>query len=80
MILVCEHTSTDTYWGVNASGGCDPFHIPSERVTLHADQVLAIVGGVADGFAGGFSLVFSAGVVGLLMTALVIKAILRVFV
>lgn len=79
MIVVCQHTSTDTFWGQSSAGRCDPFVEPLSRVTLHSDQQLAIVGGMADGFGGGFaSLVGQPGLWGLVVVILACKAVLRV--
>lgn len=78
MIVVCQHTSTDTFWGQSSAGRCDPLVIPDTRTTLHADQELAIVGGLADGFGGGFaSLMGQPGLWLLVVTILALKAVLR---
>ena len=78
VIVVCQHTSTDTFWPVNASGSCSPLVIADTRTTLHSDQQLAIVGGMADGFAGGFvSIAGQPGLWLLVVTILVCKGVLR---
>lgn len=78
MIVLCQHTSTDTFWGQDADGSCGPLIIADTRTTLHADQELAIVGGIADGFAGGFvSIAGQPGLWLLIVTILACKAVLR---
>lgn len=77
-IVLCQHTSTDTFWAQSSPGHCDPLVIPDSRTTLHADQELAIVGGLADGFAGGFvSLMGQPGLWLLIVTMIACKGILR---
>ena len=77
MIVVCQHTSTDTFWPSSRGGGCDPLIIPDTRTTLHSDQQLAITGGTAGGFGAGFASVFQAEIVLLLVVVLTMKAVLR---
>lgn len=77
MIVVCQHTSTDTFWATARDGSCPALIIPDTRTTLHSDQQLAIVGGFADGFGGGFALVFSLEVMSLVLVVLACKAVLR---
>lgn len=77
MIVLCQHTSTDTFWGQSSSGRCDPFVEPNTRTTLHSDQQVAVVGRTADGFGGGFAAVFTLEVFVLLVTILTLKAVLR---
>ena len=77
MIIVCQHDSTDTFWGPGRDGTCGALVIPDTRTTLHADQTLAITGGFADGFGGGFARVFSLEIVGLLLVVIACKAFLR---
>ena len=79
-IVICQHDSTDTFWGQSAEGRCDPFVLADTRTTLHADQEIAIVGGFADGLAGGFaSLAAQPGLWLLLVTLVACKAVLRMF-
>ena len=78
MIVVCQHTSTDTFWPSARGGSCDPLIIPDTRTTLHSDQQLAIVGGTAGGFGGGFASVAGQESVWLLLvTVIALKAVLR---
>ena len=78
MIVVCQHTSTDTFWPSGRGGSCEPLIIPDTRTTLHSDQQLAITGGVADGFGGGFVAVAGQeGVWLLVVTIVALKAVLR---
>lgn len=76
-IVICQHTSTDTFWPSARGGSCDPLIIPDTRTTLHSDQQLAITGGAAGGFGGGFASVFTAEVVLLVVTIVALKAVLR---
>ena len=78
MIVICQHTSTDTLWPSGRGGVCEPLTIPDTRTTLHADQEIAIVGGASGGFGGGFaSVAGEPGLWVLLVTILTIKAVLR---
>ena len=79
MIVVCQHTSTDTFWGQSSDGRCEPFIEQFTRTTLHSDQQLAIIGGMADGFGGGFaSVAGQEGVWLLVVTVVALKVVLRI--
>ena len=77
MIVICQHTSTDTFWPSGRGGVCDPFILLDTRTTLHADQAVAIVGGAAGGFGGGFASVFQLEIVLLVVTVVALKAVLK---